>query len=622
MFLGLLSVNSPLLNWGDPASLMTSLVPFAPEAPRAVWFGERQMLCQVSTHVDDAPAGVFQDNCSGVVLAFWGRLDCKDDLIRVLDADPDASNQQLVVLAWLRWGEHCPEKLIGDFAFALASTKTGVVFLARDVMGVKPLYYRANGDGVYFANSVSAFKPLKLGALTPSRKWMSEYLLDMSWSHTDTAYEEVKKLPGAHCLLIQADGSVRLRRYHRFVDDAPEERQRDNKWLDAYRASWQQAVACRLPDDGAIASENSGGLDSGSITSEVARQLGDGIDRLHTMAFCYQQQEPEYIMATPMQWYIKHNSIFSHDQSVNWNTIGERELKVNGYPMEHGNGAFHFPFYELCQQNSIHTLLSGFGGDEATTYAGGIPARLDRLDNGDWHGLWRIMKGRLPMKIGRTAKALVNSRKVPQFSPHLIKAWQQRWPHNFLGQDVLEQYDLERNYFSSATYDERFRKVNDAALYMISRPHSSIRLENCTLMAASFGVDYAWPLWDQRLVQQWLSTPAVWKVGDGGIGRYLHRMAVNGVCPDKVAWKPNKDMGYADNMHMRESFDNRPLFRQAFDLLEGMPIELLNVVDTKKLHRMAEQGLREDWRGMAINYAWSTNLHRLDNLKRWLHADS
>ncbi len=123
--------------------------------------------------------------------------------------------------------------------------------------------------------SAAAFKPLKLGTLTRSQKWMAEYMLGLSYSHTETAYEEIKKLQGAHCLLIHADGRMNLRRYHQFIDDAPIEKKRDPKYLEAYRAAWQEAVACRMPASGNIGTENSGGLDSGSITAEIARQLGE-----------------------------------------------------------------------------------------------------------------------------------------------------------------------------------------------------------------------------------------------------------------------------------------------------------------------------------------------------------
>ncbi|MCW2791754.1 MAG: hypothetical protein JWO76_852, partial [Nocardioides sp.] len=58
--------------------------------------------------------------------------------------------------------------------------------------------------------------------------------------------------------------------------------------------------------------------------------------------------------------------------------------------------------------------------------------------------------------------------------------------------------------------------------------------------------DYRWALLDRRLMQQWLSTPAIWKYA-AGTGRYLHRRAISGVVPDKVAWKPTKDMTLGDH---------------------------------------------------------------------------
>ena len=68
----------------------------------------------------------------------------------------------------------------------------------------------------------------------------------------------------------------------------------------------------------------------------------------------------------------------------------------------------------------------------------------------------------------------------------------------------------------------------------------SIRTSYCSLVAASFGVDYRWALMDRRLIQQDLHTPAVWKYGEG-YGRYLRRRALAGMVPQEVAWKRSKD---------------------------------------------------------------------------------
>jgi asparagine synthase (glutamine-hydrolysing) len=137
-------------------------------------------------------------------------------------------------------------------------------------------------------------------------------------------------------------------------------------------------------------------------------------------------------------------------------------------------------------------------------------------------------------------------------------------------------------------------------------------------MASAYGIEYAWPLLDQRLVQQWLSTPAIWKVGDGGINRFLHRSAVSGVCPDKVAWKPSKDMGYQQVSSIADVADNRLLYRQALALVENVPDELMKVLDVAKIRIMAEDALSADRRGIEIQTAWSANVFQLELLSRWL----
>jgi asparagine synthase (glutamine-hydrolysing) len=207
---------------------------------------------------------------------------------------------------------------------------------------------------------------------------------------------------------------------------------------------------------------------------------------------------------------------------------------------------------------------------------------------------------------------------MPEFHAGFMAAWKARWPHNFLHPDALETYGLESSYFASATYDERFRKINDAVLYLLSRPFLPTRLEDCSLMAASYGVEYSWPLLDQRLVQQWLTTPAVWKVGDGCIGRYLHRRAIDGVCADKVTWKASKDMGFAAVSSVAETADNRPLFRKALQLMDSVPPALAMIVDVARVRSMADRGIRQDCRGQAVRMAWSANIRQFELLEIWL----
>jgi asparagine synthase (glutamine-hydrolysing) len=337
------------------------------------------------------------------------------------------------------------------------------------------------------------------------------------------------------------------------------------------------------------------------------------------MGFCRETLEPEYIMATAMQYKLKYNSLFSHDTIGEWPEISQHEFRVNGYPQEHGNGSYHYPFYQLCQQNGIGILFSGFGGDEVVTNPSTKQVRLELADQHSWKALLAMMPGQHPIKLARLVKNIYHANaEMPTSNSWLLNIWKARWPYQFLRQEVLNQYALEDAYFATATYDERFRKINEASIYLINRSFAPTRLENCSLMAASFGVEYVWPLLDQRLVQQWLSTPAIWKVGDGGISRYLHRRAVADVCHSKVAWKPCKDMGFDEVQKRMNTDDNRPTLNKLLAELEGLNPAILDLVDVSRLQDMAIRGIKEDWRGSEIKFALDENLLRLENMNRWL----
>lgn len=613
MFAGLISIEQPVSAWGEPDKILSALAPYSLGKPRDFWATDRQLLVQVATRTGAESATLYQHHESGVVVAFWGRLDNRADLLAQLAAGHKASDDELIALAWLKWGEHCLEKLIGDFAFAVASPKTGTVFLARDVMGVKPLFYRADEHGVFFANSAAAFKPLRLGSMTPSQEWMARFMLGISQSHVDTAYEEIKKLPGAHSLLIHADGRLSLRRYHQFIDDAPVENTRDPKYLEAYRAAWQEAVACRMPTSGNIGTENSGGLDSGSITAEVARQLCEDIDRLYAFGCCHGSLEPEFIMDTAMKWKIKHNILFSHAMGEYAFVHSERMMQVNGYPLEYDENSYMLPTFQSCVMHSIGTLFSGHGGDQGVTQSNVQAIRNELIDHRQWQALWRILPGSVPAKLARLLKNIITARQAhAPCREGWVETRNAYWRYQFLDDALVSRFNLEEVNAAAASYDEGMRRTSQLVIKLLSTPYVSTRLENCSLEAASFGIDYVWPMLDQRLVQQWLSTPAIWKVNDGGLSRFLHRSAIAGVSTDRVTWSPNKYLGVYPYATDSKTNDFRPILDDLLESLYERQSKVLGLLDTAKAEQLISTHVDENW-----DYLGEESIYRLKILNLW-----
>lgn len=620
MFAGLISKEQPVEAWGNPEHILSALAPYNADAPRDVWRDPRLCLMQVATRTGATTAAIYRHSESGLAVAFWGRLDNRSDLQAQLGAGQDAVNEELLALAWLKWGEYAAEQLVGDFALAIACARNGTVYLARDVMGVKPLFYRIDAHGVFFANSAAAFKVLQLGNLSPDPDWMARFIIDLSYHHSETAYREVKKLPGAHSLLLHADGRSSLRRYHRFVDDAPVERRRDPKWLDAYQAIWREAVACRMPVDGMIGTENSGGLDSGSVTSEIARQLGDekGMQRLFALGFAYDELEPEHIMAVARHCRIPNTYLVAGLEAKPSEGWIEQELRIAGYPNEHPNGTSHTAFYRECRLHGIGTLFSGFGGDECITL-NGWALRRELFNRRDWRGLWDILPGALPARAARFGlTAWRGMQPLPRLHKALKAETDANWPNLLLRSDVTTRLNLYQKRVTLVSESAQFDSVNAHALNELSHAYVATRMGNCTLMAAAFGVDYVWPMLDHRLLQQWLSTPSIWKLGPHGKTRYLHRRAVAEAGPDKMVWIRSKDMGNAQSLAYWAERDNTPIFQRMLALANALPEPLATLVDVDKMRETAEQGIRLRLKGAKINYLNETVTGNLESLKHWL----
>ncbi len=119
---------------------------------------------------------------------------------------------------------------------------------------------------------------------------------------------------------------------------------------------------------------------------------------------------------------------------------------------------------------------------------------------------------------------------------------------------------------------------------------------------------------DRRLVQQWLSTPALWKIGDGGVTRYFHRSAVAGVCADKVTWKKNKNMSIKNTKKKILEKDNRPELMQLQELLHTLPTQLQFLIDAEKAQQIIKQGFADAWHGRHI----SPHINRLTTLSGWI----
>ena len=191
----------------------------------------------------------------------------REDLRREGFSFRTESDTEVVLGMYVREGAEALRHLNGIFAFAIWDAERGELFLARDRLGVKPLYYTTSGGVLYFASEVKAL----LRAIPPPglrRDAVADYLTFLWVADPDTIFESVYKLPPGHQATFK-DGKLAVRQYWD-VSFAPEDRP-ESEWAAALHEEVRRAVRRQMVSDVPLGSFLSGGIDSSAIVAEMSK---------------------------------------------------------------------------------------------------------------------------------------------------------------------------------------------------------------------------------------------------------------------------------------------------------------------------------------------------------------
>ncbi len=548
---------------------------------------------------------------------FIGSLHNGDEIDAACGLPAGAGPTDRIEAAWRQWGTEMPSHLTGDWSLVIGTAEE--TFLARDPVGMKPLFYRIDGNRLHHGFSVAELRRDTDGPATPDPDWMARYLLGLSLSHDRTAYHEIRRLPPGHWLLHRPGQVPRLVRYHHWRDDAPDARRRDPAHVAAYRSALEQAIRRRMMPQGVMGVEISGGMDTSTLLAFLARFTDDPDARLSGFSYAMLEQERACIAESVKAAGISRVFLIDNPMA---NRIDDAAMlfgsRTLGQPAEHANATGHVPFYEECRRQGITTLYSGFGGDEVVTGSGAL-LHWELADKRRLLALMQIKSGSLPMRALRALKGAVLPRRKPPFHPAIRQAYERRWPTLFVRDAVVERLALREAFMQSAAYDGPYRAINDFIIgHQLQHPNLAIRMENCTIIAAAYGVDYRWPLLDAQLVQHYLSTPSIEKYGPHGTTRYLHRRAIDGIVPDSIAWKPSKSMGglIAGGQEQIMSMTLAAARRHEAHLHPALD----PIIDRGKLRGLIDRA-RHGPSTLEFTIAFLLNINALRELNLWLHDD-
>jgi asparagine synthase (glutamine-hydrolysing) len=534
------------------------------------------------------------------------------------------TDTEVLLHAYVEWREHCVDHLDGMFSFAVWDGQNACLFCARDRLGIKPFYYTVPAGGFVFASEIKALLAVPQCPREADDKAVVGFLAHGNCDYADrTLFRDIRALPAAHTLTVDATGLVRIRRYWTLEVASSSERS-DAQHVEDLQHLIVDTVRGHLISDVRAGSCLSGGLDSSTLVGvigkiqrdepEAASAIGD---RLHTFTSCYEMKafdEREYALAVAQSVGANSHLVFPSPEDF-W-TDFQRIAWHQDMPF--GTLSFYAQWRVMraARDAGVKVLIDGQGGDEV--FGGYAKFRYAYL-------AFLLRSGRLGT-LGRELRAMVRQgdryvldiRNGFRYLPAPIRqmlnvdaALKHTLRHDWKHGSGDESTPATRWWRSALGKADGFgctllQRIQLEDIVTDTLPQL-LRMEDRSSMA--FSLESRVPLLDHRLVQFGLSLPDHLKVYQGW-SKFALRQATAGIIPDAVRWRQTK-LGFAAPDRKWVSDD----LRVQIDELLGARLRAERYVDTAELHR---------WYRTRGTHRFSTEaflgIFRVLSLEMWMRA--
>ena len=270
------------------------------------------------------------------------------------------SDTEVLLHMYLEYGERCLSRLKGMFAFAVSDRRSRIVFLARDRLGIKPLYYRATRSAFCFASEIKALIPLDQTPIQIERQALHDYLTFRYTIAPDTMFEGIKKLPPAHYLIF-SDAGLKMNRYWK-LDYQKTEKLGDEEWVQGLNERFVDSVGSHLVSDVPVGVLLSGGLDSSAVAAVMQSRLSKPI-KTFSVAFAEGGPYDERPFARKV---AQHLGADHHEITITARDFIDALPAYIWHMEEPVADPASIPLYYVSQlaRRHVAVVLSGEGSDE------------------------------------------------------------------------------------------------------------------------------------------------------------------------------------------------------------------------------------------------------------------
>ncbi|MDD5503717.1 MAG: asparagine synthase (glutamine-hydrolyzing) [Candidatus Omnitrophica bacterium] len=428
------------------------------------------------------------------------------------------SDTEVILASYKRWGRECVEHFNGDWAFCIFDKSNNRIFLSRDRLGVKPLYYCRNGQGFFFASEIKTL--FKIPSV--SRQWDNSVtgvfmLFGVSDFSKQTMYKGIYQLEPANSMLL--DMTSLKPQIHRYWDPGfnrskePLEASKVSEYARNTGEILRDSVRLRLRSDVPVGTCLSGGIDSSAITGIISALIKahcreSDILKGRQMTFTAAYKDGGDIDET--KWadtMIRHANAcgeyvypckdgLSRDLELFLSTHDELSFSTSSYAQ--------FSIMRRAARD-VKVVLDGQGADELFAGYGSYRKNLLKMILSAAPGVF--LRAAWRGKI-RTIESMLGSRFDLNFALNVIR----------------EKYSL---CLGESLY-------NDTTRFNLQQ---LLRYEDRNSMR--FGIESRAPFTDYRLVEYALNMPPAYKIHNGWT-KYILRMSLKAHVPEQIIWRRDK----------------------------------------------------------------------------------
>jgi asparagine synthase (glutamine-hydrolysing) len=462
---------------------------------------------------------------------------------------------ETIVHLYEEYGRDCVQHLRGMFAFAIWDSRKRQLFVARDRLGIKPLYYRATSDSFLFGSEVKVILAHSGVHAEFNRTALPEYLAFGYLSGEETLYRGIRKLMPGHTLVLDENGAIQIQQYWDLPLTSKPASHSETYYVQKYREMLEAAVSSHLMSDVPLGVFLSGGLDSSAVAALMTKIRRDPVE-----TFSVGYSEHSYSELPYARTVAKHLNSIHHEVMVSRQDFFEALPHLIWHedePIVWPSSVALYFVARLARQR-VTVVLTGEGADETL---GGYTRYAFTRRNAAFDQVYRgvvptMLRARIRKSI--SSSALINANVRRKLSHTLLaldgESWSSFYFDNFFSAfNASEQRELLTADFSeglneSTAYRHALDYFEHSSGDMLQRLlYTDIKTYLVELlmkqdnMSMAASIESRVPFLDHSLVEFAVNMPAKFQL-QGLAGKHILKKAVEDLLPHSIVYR--KKLGF------------------------------------------------------------------------------